>query len=154
MPIKWCARRWAREANEDKWAHIWHANRQHIVLWLPAHTFCLKSNTQTIPQLWYTVIPVATESHSLQFSFLGLVCKTGWMTGSQTTYCLMSWSSVITNKSGRENIIKPHYLPSWSTVEHCWWLRSDSREREKKKKTAVACKLLNRKELNLCKNVM
>lgn len=90
------------------------------------------------------------ESHSLQFSFIGLVCKIGWMTSSQTTYWLMIWSRVITNKSGRENITKPPYMGSWSTVKHCWWLRNDSRERGKKKHISiVACKLLNR-ESSIC----
>lgn len=92
------------------------------------------------------------ESHSLQFSFMGLVCEMEWMTGSQATYWLMIWSRMITNKSGRENITKPHYLASRSTVKHCWWLRSDSREREKKQQqheSTVACKLLNR-ESSLC----
>lgn len=130
-----------------EWAHPWHSNRQHIVLSFPAHTFSLKSNSQKIPQLWYTLNPGTMESQALQFSFMEPACTKGWLTRGQTTYWPLSWSWVITNKSGRGNITKPHYLASWSSVRCCWWLRSDSRG--SRKKPTIACKPLKR-ESSIC----
>lgn len=138
MPTKWYAQRRVRDADEKN-EHIFGWLTDNILFW--SFQLILSVLYQIFRQIPSCDTLGAQWQWGLRHYNSALWSERGEMTGSQTTHWVINWSRVITNKSGRENITKPHNLASWSTVKHCWWLGNDSR---KEIKYIATCKLLGK----------